>query len=224
MPPDDHSGGIVGGLRLLLEKSELCDIILIAGGQSFLAHRAVLAAVSASFHECLMHVGSSEGTSGLAGGTDSQSLVLKLDDICHPEAVQAMLDCIYGPCAGAPLEYNPSTEDANRDVLRLAQRFQVSQLEDQASQWLIKGLSTANVLERLVTCEEFGLVEVREKILEQLTQNPEALFVLAKDPEVTKVPAVLQDLLVRVLKLLGCESNLQRINKSHSKPSRRAGA
>lgn len=197
MPEDEHSGGIVEGLRSLQEKSELCDVVLIVGGQSFLAHRAVLAAVSSSFHDCLTKLGSGDG---IGSGTDPKSLVLKLDDISHPEAVKAMLDCIYRPST----EYAPSGEDANRDVLRLAQRFNISQLQDAASCWLTKGLSTANVLERLLACEEFTLAEVRDRILEQLTSNPEALYVLAQDPEITKVPSVLQDLLVRILKLLGC--------------------
>jgi len=220
MPSDDHSGCMVGGLRTMLDKGELCDIILTAGGLSFPVHRAVLAAVSANFRECLMHVGSSEGASGM----NSQAPVLQLDDISHPEAVQAMLACIYGPREGASGEYGASTDDANRDALRLAQRFQVAALEDQASRWLMKGLSTANVLERLKACEEFGLVEVREKILVQLTQNPEALLVLAQDPDATNVPAVLQELLVRVLKLLGCQSNIQRTSKTKNKALRKAGA
>lgn len=198
MPHDDHSGGVIEGLRSLQEKSELCDVVLVVGGESFLAHRAVLAAVSSSFYECLTKLGPSEG---LGGGVDSKSLVLKLDDITHPEAVKAMLDCIYRPSTA---EYAPSGEDVNRDVLRLAQRFNICQLQDAACRWLTKGLSTSNVLGRLLACEEFDLGEVRERILQLMTANPEALYVLAKDPEITKVPAVLQDLLVRILKLLGC--------------------
>jgi len=217
MPMDEQSGGVIQGLRLLLDHSHLCDVVLVAGGQSLLAHRAVLAAVSSSFHDCLTQVGSSEGS-------NPQSLVLKLDDISHPEAVRAMLDCIYGPKAGASLEYNPSSEEANRDVLRLAQRFQILQLQGDAARWLTKGLSTANVLDRLVACEEFGLTEVREKVLEQLTANPEALFALAKDPEVTKVPAVLQDLLMRILKLLGCETRAPAGKGPPGRPARKAGA
>merc|ERR1719401_1150219 len=143
---------------------------------------------------------------------EAQQAELRLDDVSHPEAVRAMLDFIYGEStAGAgpgPGDYNPSSEEVNRDVLRLAQQFQIAPLLDQASKWLLRGLSTSNALERLQACEEFGLTEVREKILEQLVLNPEALFVLAKDPEMTKVPAVLQDLLVRILKLLGCDPSL----------------
>lgn len=201
MPMDECCGGIMPGLRDLWEKSELCDVELIAGGQTFQAHRLVLAAVSGSFHECLLRLSADVGAAPI-----KEKLVMRLDDITYPEAVQAMLDCIYGPKAGAVAApcYSPSSEDSNRDVIRLAQRFQIAQLQDQAAVWLRSGLSTSNILQRLSACEEFGLTDVREQIFEQLTANPSALFVLAKDPEIVKMPLVLQDLLVRVLKLLGC--------------------
>ena len=38
-----------------------------------------------------------------------------------------------------------------------------------------KELSTHNAVERLAICDEFGLTELREKILEQLTANKKAL-------------------------------------------------
>jgi len=204
MPEDAHAGLLMEGLRGLWEKSELCDVELIAGGQTFLAHRPVLAAVSPSFRECLMRLSTVQDVSAGA----KKILTLKLGDITHPEAVQAMLNCIYGPLTApnAPRSYNPTNEEANRDVLRLAQRFQITQLLAEASRWLTSNLSTANVLQRLVACEEFGLADVRDKILDQITANPTALYVLAKDPEVVKAPSVLQELLVRVLKLLGCDS------------------
>merc|ERR1719414_269067 len=162
MPADAHCGGILQGLRELLDRSELCDIVLVAGGQSLPAHQAVLAAVSSTFHECLVQLGPGEGSSsaGMTGAAP-EPLVLRLEDVSHPEAVEAMLSCIYGPRAGASAEYNPGSDQVNRDVLRLAQRFQIARLQDDASQWLTRGLTTANVLERLIVCEEFGLTAVR---------------------------------------------------------------
>jgi len=198
MPADPTTGLLREGLCGLWACGELCDVELIAGGSSFLAHRPVLAAVSPSFRECLVQLSSAKSSSG--------KLVLTLADIAHPEAVQAMLDCIYNPLSGAgtAASYSPSCEEANSDVLRLAQRFQIGPLQEWASQHLTSNLSTNNVLQRLAACEEFGLESVRDRILQQITGNPPALFALAQDPEIVKVPLVLQDLLVRVLKLLGC--------------------
>lgn len=205
-PPKDLQMGLLAqGLRTLWDEGELCDLELIAGGKTFMAHRPVLAAVSPSFRECLLQLsGSQQGPAPTENSERQKKLVLTLGDIKHPEAVQAMLLCIYQPPSGAAMNYSPSSEDANKDVIRLAQRFQISQLHDQACQWLQSNLSTSNVLQRLAACEEFGLSDVRDKILQQITGNPEALFALARDPEIVKVPAVLQDLLVRVLRLLGC--------------------
>ncbi|CAK0834226.1 unnamed protein product [Prorocentrum cordatum] len=216
-PIDEHSGRILDGLRIQQDRnSELCDLELIVGGQSFMAHRGVLAAVSCSFHSCLTKLGSTEGY-------EAKPLTLKLDDISHPEAVKAMLDCIYRPSA----EYAPSCEDANRDVLRLAQRFRIAQLQDLACRWLTTGLSTANVFERLLTCETFSLVEAREQILQLLTSNPETLLELAKDPEILKVPAVMQDLLIRTYNLLGVGSKAEAAgaeSRAEAKPQAAAAS
>merc|ERR1712194_831000 len=65
-----------------------------------------------------------------------------------------------------------------------------------AARWLTKGLTTANVGERLVTCEEFDLGLLREKILQQLTLNPAELTVVCSSLEITKHPKILQDLLL----------------------------
>lgn len=233
--PNHAEKNIMCGLRELLDRSELCDIILLVGGQSFLAHRAVLAAVSNSFHECLSRIGAAGTEEGAqpGAGPKQEQMALTLEEITHPEAVRLMLHCIYGVDGvdgNAIRDYSPGSEDINRDVIRLAQRFQISQLQDQANRWLTKGLNTGNILERLVVCEEFGLVDAREKILDQLISNPSALAVLVNDPEITKVPVVLQDLLVRVLKLLGCEVGEKRAapappaGRASAKVPRRAGA
>jgi len=73
-------------------------------------------------------------------------------------------------------------------------------------------------------------MQVRENIFEQLVQNPGALYALANDPSVLNAPVVLQSLLVRVLRMLGCDSDGskkedQNQNQSQGKAAaRRAGA
>merc|ERR1719408_1165719 len=89
MPPDPLSGGAIegGGLRGLLERRELCDVTLVAGGQSFSAHSLVLSAVSPSFYQqiCQEHA------------KGNREIRIEMGDISHAEAVQDMLTCIYGP-------------------------------------------------------------------------------------------------------------------------------
>jgi len=165
VPADPCHGHVLPGLQALFARNELCDVRLSAGGETFLAHAAVLAAASGNFRELLVRMSNEQAA----------PFVVELAGVSHPESVQAMLTCIYGPQDGSAASYNPSSEGVNRDILQLAQRFQIPQLEAEASLWLAKGLNTSNVLERLCVCEEFGLSAVREKILEQLTANPGAL-------------------------------------------------
>jgi len=228
MPPDPLFGGAIGGggLRGLLDKHELCDVTLVAGGQSFLAHSLVLAAASPSFHQQI----DKEHANG------AREVTIHLSNVSHAEAVQDMLACIYGPFGIDAKSYSCKTELANRDALQLAQCYKIPQLQDQVSLWLVQNLTSQNVLGRLVLCEEFGLVEARERILEVLIADPHALPTLAAHPDVTKVPKVLQDLLVRILSLLGLdpakkqgkpwarERSRSRSRTKQGKQTRNAGA
>lgn len=225
MPSENNRGSLLSGLRGLLDRRELCDVALVAAGEVFPAHRAVLAASSKAFRERLPKLGST-GCVKDAGGLPA----LRLDDVTHPEAVQALLNCVYGADVQegddgvTEYKYSPSSEEANRDVLRLARDFGLMALEDQAARWLARGLTTSNVLRRLAACEEFGLKEVKEKILEQLTANTDALYELVSDPAVIQVPGVLQDLLLRMLHLLGAGPHGPGGMATQDRPARKAGA
>jgi hypothetical protein len=229
MPVDEQCGGAIdgGGLRSLLDRKELCDILLVVGDQSFLAHSMVLAAASPSFC-ALIQQQRAQGVRGFVAGLDRTALDIHLG-VTHPEAVKDLLDCIYGPVSDATKEPACDTEAAHRDAIMLAKSFQIPRLQDQAARWLIRNLTTQNVLARLEICEEFQLVEVREKILEQLIADPVALPQLARDPEICKAPKVLQDLLVRILTLLGAgnantSQNPANAGKTNGRQARKAGA
>lgn len=210
LPEDPQSGTMINGLRSLLEKNELCDVVLVASTQAFWAHRLVLAAATPKFHECFMQL-DADPIAGAAAAALAATVarvpvpagvtVLSLDGITHPEAVKIMIDCVYE----VSREYKPSSAGVNRDVLSLARRFEIPQMLEAAARWLVEGLSTTNLLDRVMVCEEFKLIEVRETILQQLVANPESLFMMVRDPDITKVPFVMQDLLVRILTLLGAD-------------------
>merc|ERR1719510_704114 len=78
---------------------------------------------------------------------------VRLTDISNPEAVGFMLDYMYGMDAGVWQDYNPRTQDINKDVLHLARRFRLPGLTDRAIHWLSKDLTTGNVVERLSIVE-----------------------------------------------------------------------
>merc|ERR1711912_159194 len=91
--------------------------------------------------------------------------------------------------------FNPRTQEINRDVLQLAAQFELPGLTQRAMHWLGKDLTTGNVVERLSICDEFGLSELSEKILEQLTLNREALAEVAHSKQITDHPKLMQSIL-----------------------------
>lgn len=130
-------------------------------------------------------------------------LELQVGGITTPESLKIMLSYVYDVGTGADWVYDPLDADVNKDILRLARSFGMPHLHEHAARWLTKGLTTQNVVERLVTCEEFGLMALREKIIEQLTANPAELTAVTSSPDIIKHPRILQDLLMQVACLCG---------------------
>eukprot|EP00928_Gymnodinium_smaydae_P009565 TRINITY_DN13587_c0_g2_i1.p2 TRINITY_DN13587_c0_g2~~TRINITY_DN13587_c0_g2_i1.p2 ORF type:complete len:231 (+),score=65.59 TRINITY_DN13587_c0_g2_i1:88-780(+) len=174
------------GLRELYRKGELTDVSIVCAERSFSAHRCVLAARSPVFKEGL-------ATQGPMNASGKQEV--RLADIANPEAAKFMLDFMYQMDAAIWEDYNPRTQEINKDVLRLAQNFQLPGLVERAMHWLAKDLTTGNVVERLSICEEFSLNELREKILEQLTYNKKALAEVASSPQIMSYPKLMQAML-----------------------------
>uniref|UniRef100_A0A7S1PUQ6 BTB domain-containing protein n=1 Tax=Alexandrium catenella TaxID=2925 RepID=A0A7S1PUQ6_ALECA len=176
-------------MRELYRRGEFTDVSLVCAEQTFGAHRVVLAAESEVFKQGFM--ASSAEAVGEAGARHE----VRLTDISNPEAVKFMLDYMYQMDAAVWEDYNPRTQEINKDVLRLAQHFKLPRLVERAMHWLSKDLTTGNVVERLSICEDFGLSKLREKILEQLTFNRRALAEIANTPQIMKYPKLMQDLL-----------------------------
>merc|ERR1719456_2041115 len=106
-----------------------------------------------------------------------------------------MLDYLYNLDADDWATFNPRTQAINRDVLQLAAQFELPGLTQQAMHWLSEDLTTGNVVERLSICDEFGLSELSEKILQQLTMNREALNEVAHSQQIMDYPKLMQEIL-----------------------------
>jgi hypothetical protein len=178
------------GLRELYRRGEFTDVALVCAERHFQAHRIVLAAKSPVLKESL--AGSGVGGGQAEGGGKQE---IRLVEIANPEAVNFMLDYMYQMDASVWEDYNPRTQEINKDVLRLAQMFRLPGLTERAMHWLAKDLNTGNVVERLTICEDFGLQVLSEKILEQLTYNKKALAEVANSPQIMTYPKLMQALL-----------------------------
>eukprot|EP00439_Symbiodinium_sp_Y106_P051517 s2675_g6.t2 len=161
LPAQKHSGvdRLAEGLRELYKRGEFTDVALVCADRTFYAHRIVLAAESEVFKSGLASV-----SKELIDGRQE----IRLAEISNPEAVKFMLDYMYQTDASVWEDYNPRTQEINKDVLRLAQTFRLPGLTERAMHWLAKDLTTGNVVEVLTICEDFGLSQLGERILEQL--------------------------------------------------------
>jgi len=133
-----------------------------------------------------------------AGGSSARHLELDVLGLNAAEGVKIMLDYMYSISTSSSWEYAPTSVEVNRDVLRLAQHFNLPHLHEHAARWLAKGLTTSNVVSRLVICEELGLGLLRDKIIEQLTAHPAGLTMVSTSAEIMKHPKILQELLIAV--------------------------
>jgi len=192
----DHLGD---ALRELYRRGEFLDVTFVCAEQAYLAHRAVLAAKSEVFKQ------------GLAASMDAPGTrqEVRLADISNPEALKLMLDHIYMMEMVTSQEYNPKTQEVNKDVLRLAQNFRLPCLTERATHWLAKNLTTGNAVERLMICEEFSLDLLKDKILEQLTCNKRALAEVAGSPQIMNYPKLMQALLQQTAGMPGEDTTPQ---------------
>jgi len=183
--PEHQREALSTGLQELYARGEFCDVVLICAEQRFLAHRVVLASQSKVFKDGL----------NVPQANGSKQQEVRFADIHNPEAVKFMLDYLYQMDDKEWAKYNPRTQEINRDVLRLAQQFELKGLTQRAMVWLAKDLTTGNVVERLSICEEYSLTELTEKILEQLTNNRQALAEVAHSPQIMTYPRLMQAML-----------------------------
>mmetsp|Transcript_30511 Transcript_30511/g.65705 ORF Transcript_30511/g.65705 Transcript_30511/m.65705 type:complete len:374 (-) Transcript_30511:78-1199(-) len=154
------------------------------------------------------------------------SLEFQVEGIATAEAIQILLSYMYGAGTGGSWTYEPSSSEVNKDVLRLAseKKFGLNHLHEHAARWLAKGLTTGNVVERLVTCDEFGLDALRAKMIDQLTANPAELMVVSSSPEIMKYPQILQDLLCQFARVAARPAPAagQEESSKDSKPAEKA--
>lgn len=150
---------------------------------------------------------------------------LRFPGVSCPDAVSAMLDYIYelGDDYHSGKDYCPPSDESNIEVLRLARQFDLQPLLQRALRYLTRDLSTLNVVQRLAVCEEFDLVELREKIITKLAHDQKALVAVSSNMEIVKHPSLLQGLLVQVASSFN-ESEVGQAKPASSPPAKKRAA
>lgn len=205
---------LADGLKEMYRKGDFTDVSLICADRTYRAHRCILAARSEVFFQGLAT------PPGDAAETKA-NVEVRLADVSNPEAVKFMLDHIYQL---DDEDYNPRSQDINKDVLKLAQNFKLTGLLEQATRYLAQDLSTGNVVERLTICEDFALEELKEKILEQLTFNKLALAEVASSPQIICYPKLMQSMLKLAAAVPAAEAEPAATVAEPRRKIRKAGA
>eukprot|EP00440_Ansanella_granifera_P067825 gb/GFBE01073579.1/.p1 GENE.gb/GFBE01073579.1/~~gb/GFBE01073579.1/.p1 ORF type:complete len:312 (+),score=71.29 gb/GFBE01073579.1/:1-936(+) len=219
-----RSACLSDGVQSLFQKCQIYDVCIVVGGRRFPAHLAVLACAGEKFRqrlhatltvpgsdrhktaqlptEAVSKVSGNEGQQGNDASNGQENAApatglqeIQLPEISSPEAVHALLDCVYNFRVG----YEIGSDKAARDVLWLARSFDLPELEQLAVSKLVKDLDTSNVVARMAICEEFGLEYLYAQILEQLTASELALSQVSSSAELREHPKVLQRVLVLTL-------------------------
>jgi hypothetical protein len=170
---------LMDGISKIFNKGLLADVTLIVGEgkETFKAHKLVLAAKSAVLEEMFSY-----------GEDRTVPCEVRLYEVCAG-AMRAFLDFVYNG------EYKPRNEEVNKDVLKLASQFRMPDLVEKCAEELAKNITTTNVVGRLQLCDEFGLLKLRNKIMQQLTSNKKALQDVAQSPQLVQNPHLMQEML-----------------------------
>lgn len=176
-------------IRNLYQTGTCCDVLLTCAGQKFFAHRTVLAAKSVVFREIFAK------DKHFASNDNQECNEVQITEASNPEAVRFMLDYLYDINTMDSRDCDFGAPEINKDMLRLAYHYNLPDFAMHATHRLSKNITTGNAVERLAICAEFGLVQLKGKIVEQLCSNKTALAEVAGSPKIMQYPELMQSLL-----------------------------
>lgn len=168
------------GLLEMRRTGTMCDLKLVAesgSGAAIPVHRVVLAALSSTLLERML-------------ATSEPEMRLK----CSHEAADLLVRWMYGEVADEE-SFNPSTVDVNEEVLRVAVELGLTGLVELCCGRLAVGLVAANVVHRIVLCDELRLPRLRAALRAALLQDQDTLFAVSQDASLLTFPALMGELL-----------------------------
>ncbi|XP_076358092.1 kelch-like protein 26 [Tachypleus tridentatus] len=169
-----HVGTLLGGLNSLRNKGLLLDITLIADGQSFKAHRVVLASCSDYFRAMF--------TDAMK---ESKLSEISLNGV-SAEGMKYVLDYVYTSRLALSL--------ANiQDVLSAASHLQLLAVVEACSSYLQKQLDIENCVDVATIAETYSLRQLKKRVYRFMCGN---LLHFCQTPEFQQLsPSQLQHLL-----------------------------
>jgi len=117
------------------------------------------------------------------------------------EALEWMLKWLYGEISTS--EYRPTSDEVNLEVMTLSEDLKIPSLMELGACYIIRGVYAHNVLQRMLMCQKFGLLTVRELLVEALVRDRANLEGVVSNPEMSKQPHLLRELLSAVANQTG---------------------
>lgn len=143
---------VLASLGRMLSESIHTDITICASNGSIGAHRAVLAARSPVFHSMFSH-----------DLKEKEMSAINISDM-PIEACQAFLNYIY-----SNIQYDDFLTH-RLDLLRAADKYDISDLKDACQESLLEDIDTKNVLERLQSASMYRLPKLKVCCLQYLVK------------------------------------------------------
>jgi len=150
-----NNEGLLAGFRELLATKQLCDVVVVAGGMEFEAHKLVLASSSSYFRKCLCEDNvESPSNGGGKSGRDSdgkQRVVLDVDVV--PETFSCVMAAIYSGKLNVPADRLPA-------AMRLATQLGLVAMREACGAALVGAVTHDNVEEMLKLAGEVEYSEL----------------------------------------------------------------
>eukprot|EP00746_Dinoflagellata_sp_MGD_P009583 gnl/MRDRNA2_/MRDRNA2_119515_c0_seq1.p1 gnl/MRDRNA2_/MRDRNA2_119515_c0~~gnl/MRDRNA2_/MRDRNA2_119515_c0_seq1.p1 ORF type:complete len:335 (+),score=83.44 gnl/MRDRNA2_/MRDRNA2_119515_c0_seq1:86-1090(+) len=117
------------------------------------------------------------------------------------EAAEWMLRWFYGEITSS--EYRPTSDDVNLQVMTLSEELKVPSLMELGASYITRGVYAHNVVQRMWMCQKYGLMSVRELLVEALVKDRLNLEGVVSNPEMSKHPELLREMLAAVANQTG---------------------
>ncbi|KAJ1269249.1 hypothetical protein BS78_07G196400 [Paspalum vaginatum] len=155
VPPSD----IGSHLRLMLDSGDGADVSFSVGGETFLAHRLVLAARSPVFKAQL-----------LGSMADANMSSITMHDIA-PKTFKIMLWFMYTDACPADAELGDSPLNVFRDLLIAADRFALDRLKILCAKRLWDSVTVDTIADTLAYAETYNCPELKKKCFDFLGED-----------------------------------------------------
>lgn len=169
------------GLVQLRRTGHRCDAtVVVGGGGRIPVHQLVLCSQSMALDQRLQ---------------GSSSAEVDLTHVSH-EAANIAVRWMYGELAVEA--YDPTTAQVNEEVLKLSTELGLPRLAQICASHLARGVTIANVVERVRLCEAYGLTELRKAIITAIVDDRAALTAVSSNPATMGHPVLMHELLANI--------------------------